>query len=147
MFLSHFTKALDAKGRLTLPAPFRATLAGEGFVGVFMHPALDAPALDCGGGKLIQEIGAMLARMPPYAPEREDLSLALLGTSEIVKLDPEGRFVLSERLRDAIGLTQEAAFVGQGDKFQIWAAPAFAARLERARARVRALRADMAGAT
>ena len=143
MFLSHFTKALDAKGRLTLPAPFRATLTQEGFAGVFVHPALDSPALDCGGAKLLAEIGAMLAKMPPYAPEREDLSLALLGTSEIVKLDPEGRFVLSERLRDAIGLTQEAAFVGQGDKFQIWAADAFAQRLDAARSRARALRADL----
>lgn len=147
MFLSHFTRALDAKGRLTLPAPFRAPLTAEGFAGVFVHPALDAPALDCGGGKLIAEIGAMLAKMPPYAPEREDLSLALLGTSEIVKLDPEGRFVLSDRLRAAIGLTHEATFVGQGDKFQIWAADAFAARLESARARVQAMRADLARAT
>jgi MraZ protein len=147
VFLSHFTKAIDAKGRLMLPAPFRAPLTEEGFVGVFMHPALDAPALDCGGGKLIAEIGAMLAKMPPYAPEREDLSLALLGTSEIVRLDPEGRFTLSERLKATIGLTQEATFVGQGDKFQIWAADAFAARLEKAQARVRALRAEGARAT
>jgi MraZ protein len=146
LFLSHFTKSLDAKGRLTLPAPFRAALTAEAFAGVFVHPALDSPALDCGGGKLISEIGAMLAKMPPYAPEREDLSLALLGTSEIVKLDPEGRFVLSERLRAAIGLTHEAAFVGQGDKFQIWAADAFAARMEGARARARTLRLDLAGA-
>ncbi len=147
MFLSHFTKALDAKGRLTLPAAFRAPLSVEGFAGVFMHPALDAPALDCGGAALIAGIGAMLSKMPPYAPEREDLALALLGTSEIVKLDPEGRFVLSERLKAAIGLTHEAAFVGQGDKFQIWAADAFVARLETARARVRAMRADLARAT
>jgi MraZ protein len=147
VFLSHFTKAFDAKGRLTLPAPFRALLTAEGFAGVFVHPALDAPALDCGGGKLIAEIGAMLAKMPPYAPEREDLSLALLGTSEIVKLDPEGRFVLSDRLKGAIGLTHEATFVGQGDKFQIWAADAFVARLESARSRARTLRADLARAT
>ena len=146
MFLSHFTKPIDAKGRLTLPAPFRATLSAEKFAGVFVHPALDSPALDCGGNRLLGEIGAMLAKMPPYAPEREDLSLALLGTSEIVKLDPEGRFVLSDRLKAAIGLTNEAAFVGQGDKFQSWAADAFAARLESARARARALRSDLARA-
>ena len=29
MFLSHFVKPLDAKGRLSLPAPFRAALAKE----------------------------------------------------------------------------------------------------------------------
>ncbi len=138
MFLSHFVKALDAKGRLSLPAPFRAVLATE--EGVFVHPALDQPALDCGGRRLLGAIQALLETMPPYSPQREDLSLALLGTSEMLKPDPEGRLHLHERLRAAIGLTRDAVFVGQGDKFQIWAAEAFADRLEVARSRAREIR-------
>ncbi len=138
LFLSHFTKALDAKGRLSLPAPFRAALARE--EGVFVHPALDQPALDCGGKRLIGAIQGLLETMPPYAPEREDLSLALLGTSEMLKPDPEGRLYLSERLKASIGLAREAVFVGQGEKFQIWAAEAFAERLAAARARARDIR-------
>jgi len=138
VFLSHFVKPLDAKGRLSLPASFRAALAKE--EGVFIHPALDQPALDCGGEPLIAAIRALLATMPPYSPEREDLALALFGTGERLKLDPEGRLTLSERLKASIGLTHEAAIVGQGDKFQIWAAPAFAERLEAARARAREIR-------
>ena len=97
VFLSHFTKPLDAKGRLTLPAPFRAALARED--GVFIHPALDQPALDCGGRRLIGAIQSMLEAMPAYSPEREDLSLAILGASEMLKPDPEGRLNLSERLK------------------------------------------------
>jgi MraZ protein len=138
VFLSHFIKPLDAKGRLSLPAPFRAALARE--EGVFVHPALDQPALDGGGRRLIGAIQAMLATMPAYSPEREDLSLAILGTSEMLKPDPEGRLYLSERLKASINLTRDAVFVGQGDKFQIWAAEAFAVRLEAARARARELR-------
>lgn len=143
MFLSYFSRALDAKGRLSLPAPFRAALAKESFEGVFVHPALEAPALDCGGSRLLREIEGLLATMPAYSPEREDLSLALLGASEIVKLDSEGRLLLSERRKAAIGLAREAVFVGQGEKFQIWAAEAFAMRLEAARARARALRGEI----
>ena len=131
-------KALDAKGRLSLPAPFRAVLGKE--EGVFVHPALDQPALDCGGAKLMGAIQAMLDAMPAYSAQREDLSLALLGTGEMLKPDPEGRLHLSERLKEAIGLTREAVFVGQGAKFQIWAAEAFAGRLEAARERARVLR-------
>ena len=142
LFLSHFTKALDAKGRLALPAPFRAALAKE--EGVFVLPALDQPALDCGGERLIRAIQALLNTLPPYSPEREDLSLALLGTSERLKPDPEGRLCLNERLKAAIGLTREAVFVGQGDKFQIWAAEAFAGRLAAARARARDIRSGAA---
>ncbi len=147
LFLSHFRKTFDAKGRISLPAPFRSVLTNEGFEGVFAHPSLDAPALDCGGGRLIASIQEMLETMAPYSPDREDLSLALLGTSEILKLDPEGRLALSERLKASIGLTQEAVFVGQGEKFQIWAPDRFAAHMEQAQARARTLRAKLASAS
>jgi len=58
-------------------------------------------------------------------------------------LDSEGRFVLGERHRAALGLTDAAAFVGCGHKFQIWEPSRFAARLEEAKARVRTLRAEL----
>lgn len=141
-FLSHYTNRVDAKGRLSAPAPFRAVLAKDGFEGIFVHPSLDAPALDCGGNLLLGEINAFLESMPRYSQEREDMATALLGTSEVLRFDSEGRILLSERLRAAIGLKDEAAFVGQGHKFQIWEPIRFAAHLEEAKARVRRLRAE-----
>lgn len=123
-----------------MPAPFRAVLAGAGFEGVFLHPALDAPALDGGGQPLIDEIQALLDSRPLYSPEREDLATALFGEAEIVRFDSEGRMMLSPRLRAASGLEEAAVFVGQGRKFQIWEPNAFARRLEASRLRARALR-------
>ncbi len=141
-FLSHFTNRFDAKGRLSVPAPFRAVLAKDGFEGIFVHPSLDAPALDCGGHLLLREINALLESMPSYSQEREDLATALLGTSEVLRADSEGRILLSERIRASLGLREEAAFVGQGHKFQIWEPIRFAAYLEEAKSRVRRLRAE-----
>jgi transcriptional regulator MraZ len=140
LFLSHFVNRFDAKGRISAPAPFRAVLARDGFEGVLVHPALDAPALDCGGLALLKEINALLESLPPYSPEREDLAAALLGSSEILRPDSEGRVMLSERLRASLGLTTEAAFVGLGHKFQIWEPKRFAAHFEQAKARARRLR-------
>ena len=51
--------------------------------------------------------------------------------------------MLGERMRASIGLRDEAAFVGQGRKFQIWEPNRFAAHLEEAKARVRRLRAGI----
>ena len=51
--------------------------------------------------------------------------------------------MLGERLRASIGLRDEAMFVGQGHKFQIWEPNRFAAHLEEAKARVRQLRAEI----
>jgi len=143
-FLSQFRNRIDAKGRLSLPAPYRAILSQPGFEGVFLHPSLDDPALDGGGQGLVDEIQAMLDAMPLYSREREDLATALLSTGEVLRLDSEGRVSLPERLRVAAQLADEALFAGQGRKFQIWAPDRFAARLDEARARARATRAEFA---
>jgi len=145
-FLSHFTYRFDAKGRVSIPAPFRQVLAKDGFEGVYVYPSLDAPALDCGGFRLLQEIDALLATLPPYSPARDAFATALLGTSEILRMDSEGRVLIDERLKAPLGLGEEATFVGQGHKFQIWEPSRFAAHLESARASVRRLRAGQGGA-
>ncbi len=140
-FLSHFTHRFDAKGRISIPAAFRQALARDGFEGVYVHPSLDQPALDCGGNRLLAEIDQLLASLPPFSPTRDAFATALLGTSEILRMDSEGRVMLDDRLKASLGLEHEAVFVGQGHKFQIWEPSRFAAHLEAARARVRRLRA------
>ena len=141
-FFSHFTHRFDAKGRISIPAPFRQVLAKDGFSGIYAYPSLDAPALDCGGHALLSEIDALLATMPPYSAARDAFATALLGTSDILHMDGEGRVSLDERMKSALDLDAEAVFVGQGHKFQIWAPARFHAHLEEARARVRRLRAE-----
>jgi len=140
-FLSHFTHRFDSKGRISIPAPFRQVLTSEGFEGVYVYPSLDVPALDCGGLKLLVEIDALLATMPPFSAARDAFATALLGTSEILRMDSEGRVSLDDRLKTSLGLREEAVFVGQGHKFQIWEPSRFAAHLEDARRRVLELRA------
>src|SRR5438552_14129181 len=95
-FVSNITLRLDAKGRVSIPAPFRGVLARDGFEGLYCYPALDRPALDAGGNALLEEIEALIARFPPYSEEREQFSAALYGTSEVLKLDGEGRTVLPD---------------------------------------------------
>src|SRR6476620_1011904 len=78
-FVSNYTLRLDAKGRVSIPAPFRAVLARDGFEGLYVHPALDAPALDAGGNTLMAEIEAFLLGFSPYSEERDRLATALYG--------------------------------------------------------------------
>jgi transcriptional regulator MraZ len=139
-FLSNFTNRLDAKGRISIPASYRAALAHGGFSGLFLHPSLDLPALDCGGAALLAEIDRLLEGLPPYSVERDSLSTALLGVSELLKVDGEGRVVLTESLRAYAGISDEATFVGQGSKFQIWEPERFRAHLAASRESLRAYR-------
>ena len=142
-FVSHFTLRLDVKGRISIPAPFRAVLVRDGFEGLYCYPALDRPALDAGGNALLAEIESLIARFSPYSEEREQFSTALFGTSEILKVDSEGRVVLTEPLKMHAGIGEEATFAGLGHKFQIWEPGRFRAELAEATEKVRALKRQL----
>ena len=142
-FVSHFTLRLDAKARVSIPASFRAVLARDGFEGLYCYPALDRPALDGGGNALLKEIESLIARFPPYSEEREQFSTALFGTSEVLKIDAEGRVMLTEPLKSHAGISDEVAFAGLGHKFQIWEPDRFRAELAEATEKVRALKQQL----
>ena len=109
-----------------------------------MVPSLDAQAMDCGGNALLKEIDDLLSLHLPYSEERDLFSTALLGTSEILKVDGEGRVVLSDVIKAHAGIADAVTFVGQGHKFQIWEPDRFRLHLEEAKLRVRAARKRMA---
>lgn len=138
-YVSNFTNKLDAKGRVSIPASYRAVLARDGYEGLYVHPALDVRAVDCGGNALLFEIDSVLNEFAPYSEERDLFSTALLGTSEILKIDSEGRVGLTESVKHHAGVTNEVTFVGQGYKFQIWEPNAFQAHLDEAKNRARDL--------
>jgi MraZ protein len=142
-FVSNFTLRLDAKGRVSIPASYRAALARDGFEGLYCYPALDRPALDAGGNALLKEIEDLIERYPPFSDEREDFSTALYGTSETLKLDGEGRVILSDPLKTHAGIAEAVAFVGLGHKFQIWEPERFRAQLAEATGKVRALKKQL----
>ena len=144
-YVSNFTNRLDAKGRVSIPASFRAVLARDGHEGLFVHPALGAPALDCGGNVLIGQIDSFLAGFPAYSDERDQLSVATFGTSEVLRIDPEGRIGLTESVRNHAGVSDAVTFVGLGPKFQLWEPGRFEAHLEAARTRVRDIKLGLGG--
>ena len=142
-FVSHFTNRLDSKGRVSIPASFRAVMARDGFEGLYVHPSLDREALDCGGTALLREIDALIEQQPLFSDERELFSTALLGTSEVLKVDPEGRIVLTDMLKTYAGIVDSIVFVGVGSKFQIWEPGRFQAHLSEARERVRQMKKSL----
>ena len=139
-FVSNYTLRLDAKGRVSIPAPFRGVLVRDGFEGLYCYPTLDQAAIDAGGNALLADIETLIARYPPYSSEREEFLVALYGTSETLKVDGEGRVILSEELKRHANITDSATFVGLGHKFQIWEPQRFRAHLSQATATLRAAR-------
>jgi len=139
-FVSNTTLRLDSKGRVSIPAPYRSVLGRDGFDGLYCYPALDRPAVDAGGNALMAEIESLIGRYPPYSEAREQFATALYGTSETLKIDSEGRVILSDALKKHADITDTVSFVGLGYKFQIWEPNRFRKELAEATRRVRALR-------
>ncbi len=140
-FVSTFTNKIDAKGRVSVPASFRAVLERDGYTqgstgGIYCYPSLDAPALDAGGQSLAKKIDGLLDGLPDYSDERDELSVALYGDVHILSIDQDGRIVLPETLRTHAGLTGSVTFVGLGSKFQMWEPARFEERRARAREKV-----------
>ncbi len=138
-FVAHYTNRLDAKGRVSLPAPFRALLLKDGLEALHVHPALGLPTYDCGGQRLLSELDQLVARFPAYSRERELIAHRVFGSSLQLKLDGEGRFVVPDVMRFHAGITDAIVFVGMGYKFQIWSPERFAEREAAAEAQMQAL--------
>jgi len=145
-FVSSFTNKIDRKGRVSVPASFRAVLTkeakenGEDSEGIYCYPSLDAPALDAGGIRLVNKIGELLEELAPFGDEKDQLATALYGDSMMLKIDTDGRVNLPPALRDHAGITDQVVFVGLGGKFQIWEPEKFEAHRLQAREKVRELR-------
>ncbi|MEO8668542.1 MAG: division/cell wall cluster transcriptional repressor MraZ [Bauldia sp.] len=143
-FVSTFTNRLDAKGRVSIPASFRAVLARDGFEGLYCCPTLDRKAVDAGGNRLRDQIRSSLQLFEAFSEDHEYLSTTLIGESEVLKLDQDGRVILSDAIRQHAGIAGEVTFVGQGYKFQIWEPERFAAYREEAKSRLRDIRKSLA---
>lgn len=138
LFLSTFRNRIDAKGRVSVPAPYRALLSRrhpEG--GLIIGPDIAVPALVAGGRDYLDGINRRIDELPDLDPEREMLIDGLLPFLSELSLDQEGRIQLPQAFLDhaALGAPGEAVFAGRRDNFQIWQPAAWEARAAEARAK------------
>src|SRR5271157_3908646 len=137
LFLSTYVNKVDRKGRVSVPATFRAKLMNQRFPGIVVFPSYKYPALDGSGIDRMEELTARLDRLEEFSDEQENLALLLFGAAQQLPFDTEGRIVLPENLAEHAQITDSAAFVGLGKSFQIWEPARFeehqAALRERAR--------------
>lgn len=128
---------IDSKGRLSVPARFRAILEADGLSSVYCCKSLTHPILEAGGRRLLEEVDQMLSGLNLYSSKRHDLALSLIGESDDLPLDKEGRMILPENFRQFAGLTDEVAFVGVGLRFEMWAPERLKKHLGTSRQRAR----------
>ena len=118
-------------------------LTRDGFEGLYVTPSFEAPAVDCGGNALLREIESLLTPFSTVSHDWEAFAATLYGSSEILKIDGEGRIVVSDGIKAQAGITGEITFVGMGRKFQMWGPGRFRTYLAEAKGRVREARKSL----
>lgn len=133
-FKSESVHKVDAKGRVSIPAQFRRVLEEndpewtEGLTANFaiIHGRSEHRRLECLTMRAMAEIDAIVDSYDPFSDEREELEFFLSNHAAYASLDDSGRIVLSPKLREVIGLRDEAVFSGMGQRFHIWEPQAYA---------------------
>lgn len=138
----------DGKGRVSIPAPFRAVLKGDlpANGAVVLRPSHKHPCIEGWHPDAFAAQGAQIQALPRFSDEEDDLALALYSDAVDAEPDKEGRIVLAKDLADHAGLGEEVAFIGAGSHFQIWEPQAAQRRIAEARERARVLRMTLPAA-
>ncbi|MBN2404230.1 MAG: division/cell wall cluster transcriptional repressor MraZ [Coriobacteriia bacterium] len=122
MFLGEHQHTLDAKGRVSLPAKFRAQMTGSLVVSKGLENCLYVHSSD----EYTQFLGQLTDRGdfdPKFRKVRRFFSSGALET----ELDSAGRISVSSNLREYAGLDKDVAVIGNGDRIELWDAEKWAA--------------------
>ena len=142
-FFGTHQNRLDAKGRVSVPAAFRAHLRGPdgGAASLILRPSHKHPCIEAWPEAVFQTLAAPLDRLDMFSEDQDDLMMTLYADATRVEADKEGRIVLPESLVQHAGLADNVVFMGLGRTFQIWEPAAAEKRRAEARnaARTRAL--------
>jgi len=137
LFLSTFTNKVDRKGRVSVPAPFRAVLSGAGFSAVVVFRSFRLPAIEAVDPARMEQLSASADRLEQFSEMHDDLVASIFADAIQLPFDGEGRIMLPRPFAAHAGITDQAAFVGRGRSFQIWEPAACRRHQDQSRARAR----------
>lgn len=112
--------SLDVKHRLSVPTRYREPLRQHclGRLVMTVDPiegcALLYPLPDW------EVVAKHLSDLPSGKPKLRQIKRIMLSYAEDCALDNSGRLLLPRQPRERIGLEKDVAFLGQGNKFELW---------------------------
>jgi MraZ protein len=136
-FMGTHHNRLDAKGRVSIPAPFRKALQTEGGAALVLRPSHKHPCIEGWTAEHFHRLGTAMQQLDVFSAAQDDLAFALYAEAAEVSPDKEGRIVLPDSLAAHAGIAQTMVFVGLGTHFQIWEPDAVAQRRAEALASAR----------
>jgi MraZ protein len=121
-FRGTFEHSLDAKHRLTIPAKFRAELAGGVVLAASMETDPDTPrAMGIWTpGEYDAYTSAVLQDFNPASPRARELNRFFFGNSLDTELDGANRVMIPTNLLEYAGLSKDVTVIGSGQCLEVF---------------------------
>jgi MraZ protein len=120
LFLSTYVNKVDRKGRVSVPATFRSTLAANRYPNVVIaYPSFRLAMIECRGSDRMEELQQRLDALAEFSEEHDNL-IQIFADSQPLTIDGDGRVILAESLKDHARIGDDVAFVGRGALFELW---------------------------
>ena len=124
-FTSRYLNKVDRKGRVSVPAAYRSALDEAGATVVYLKRNRADGAIDGLTEAFMDEVQARIDALDIGSEERASLEDEYFAESVDMRIDPDGRIILSRDLLEFAGIDEHALFVGLGQRFQIWSPTAY----------------------
>ena len=122
-FLGHFEHALDAKGRVSVPATYREELARQDAGQIIISPyPSESPVLWVFPPKVWESMveRKMAEASSPFDPQLIEFKRSIVQQSTSCSLDQNGRILIPSELRSFAALERDVVLAGMNDYFEIW---------------------------
>ena len=114
-FTGEFTHTLDTKGRLALPARYRARFED----GVVITPGVEI-CLYVYPMEAWEAKARQIEEKNLNAAQRRQVERIFFGSATELELDAQGRVTIPSKYRERIGLENEVLIVGARDRLELW---------------------------
>jgi len=121
-FLGNIEAKTDAKGRAFLPAVFRKVLQASGEENLVLRKDVFQSCLVLYPESVWNaRLDMLKQQLRPWKPAHQQIFRQFVSEAEVVKLDGNGRFLISRRLQRASDISQDIQFIGMDDTIELWA--------------------------
>ena len=112
---------LDAKGRMAMPAKYRAELQDDDAEGCLIVTIdTEEKCLLLYPQSVWEEIERKIESLPSFNKITRRIQRLLIGHATELEMDASGRILLPALLREYASLDKRIILAGQGKKFEIW---------------------------
>jgi MraZ protein len=143
LFLGTISNKVDAKGRVSVPADFRAAARGDEFQGVVLYHSFVQECIEGCTMDRLEKLSDATDGLDVFGNEAQNLNFLIFSDARQLAFDVTGRIVLPADLLEFAGISGEALFVGKGKTFQIWNEAKFRKAQEEERKRAIASRPSL----